>query len=174
MVDLNIAAGTASDREVDSELIRVCTLAARAACRRMTPRYLKALHDSVEQACCLPRGVGWDRKVTAHAEIINLLADAAGDPSLTVLVRDVPGQLYDLMIAVGPAASGIIAASRRRLLALLRAGDGDGAACELERHLGGLLWMRRVSVAPPPARSAPGSPSEQTLRPQGRRCSWAK
>jgi DNA-binding GntR family transcriptional regulator len=136
---------------MEDELVRVCTVAVRAACRRMTPPYLKALHDSVEQACCLPRGVDWDRKVTAHAEIINLLAEAAGDQAVTVLVRDVPGQLYDLMIAVGPAASGIIAASRHRLLALLRAGDGDGAARELERHLGGLLWMRRVARRPTPS-----------------------
>jgi hypothetical protein len=141
---VNVAAETAGDRVMGDELIRVCALAARVACRRMTPRYLKALHDSVEQACCLPSRFDWDRKVAAHAEIVNLLADAAADPALAVLVRDVPGQLYDLMVAIGPAASGIIAGSRRRLLALLQAGDADGAAREMEQHLGGLLWMRRV------------------------------
>jgi DNA-binding FadR family transcriptional regulator len=65
-----------------------------------------------------------------------------------VLVRAVPGQLHDLMVTVGPAAAGIIAGSRRRLLALLQAGDADGAAREMEQHLGGLLWMRRVSRHP--------------------------
>ena len=69
---------------MDDELIRVCALAVRVACRRMTPRYLKALHDSVEQACCLPAGFDWDRKAVAHAEIANLLADAAGDPVLAL------------------------------------------------------------------------------------------
>jgi DNA-binding GntR family transcriptional regulator len=142
--DALFAAETADDRVMDDELIRVCAAATRIACRRMTPRYLKALDDSVEQACCLPSRFDWDRKVAAHAEIVNLLADAAADPALAVLVRDVPGQLYDLMFAVGPAASGIIAGSRRRLLALLQAGDADGAAREMEQHLGGLLWMRRV------------------------------
>jgi FCD domain-containing protein len=146
----NVAAENAGDRVMDDELIRVCAVAARVACRRMTPRYLKALHDSVEQACCLPSGFDWDRKVTAHAEIVNLLAEAVGDPALAVLVRDVSGQLHDLMVAVGPAASGIIASSRRRLLALLRAGDAHGAAREMEQHLGGLLWMRRVSRRPAP------------------------
>jgi DNA-binding GntR family transcriptional regulator len=110
--------------------------------------YLKALNDSVGQACCLPSRFDWDRKVAAHAEIINLLSEAAEDPALAVLVRDVPGQLHDLMVAVGPVASGIIAGSRRRLLALLQAGDADGAAREMEQHLGGLLWMRRVSRHP--------------------------
>jgi DNA-binding GntR family transcriptional regulator len=136
------------DRVTDDELLRLCAVAARVACRRMTPRYLKALHDSVEQACCLPSAFDWDRKAAAHAEIVNLLADAAADPALAVLVRAVPGQLHDLMVTVGPAAGGIIAGSRRRLLALLQAGDADGAAREMEQHLGGLLWMRRVSRHP--------------------------
>jgi DNA-binding GntR family transcriptional regulator len=135
---------------MDDELILVCALAARVACRRMTPRYLKALHDSVEQACCLPKGFDWDREVAAHAAIVNLLADAAADPVLALLLRDVPGQLHDLMVAVGPTASGITAGSRRRLLALIRAGDADGAAREMEEHLGGLLWMRHVSRRPAP------------------------
>jgi DNA-binding GntR family transcriptional regulator len=134
----------------DDQLIQVCAMAVRVACRRMTPRYLKALHDSVEQACCLPSRFDWDRKVAAHAEIINLLSEAAEDPALTVLVRDVPGQLHDLMVAVGPVASGIVAGSRRRLLALLQAGDADGAAREMEKHLSGLLWMRRVFRRPAP------------------------
>jgi hypothetical protein len=145
------ATAAAGGRVMDDELIRVCAAAARVACRQMTPRYLKALHDSVEQACCLPSRFDWDRKAAAHAEIINLLADAAEDPALAVLVRLVTGQLHDLMAAVGPAASGIIAASRGRLMTLLRAGDADGAAHEMEKHLAGLLWMRRVSRGPAPS-----------------------
>jgi hypothetical protein len=138
----------AGDRMLDDELIRVGALVAYAACRQMTPQYLQALHDSVEQACCLPSRFDWDRKAASHAEIVNLLADAAGDPALAVLVRDVPRQLHDLVIVVGPAASGIIASSRRRLLAVLRAGDAAGAAREMEQHLRGLLWMRRVFCRP--------------------------
>ena len=147
----NVTTETAGERVIDDELIRVCAVAVRAACRRMTPRYLKALNDSVEQACCLPSRFDWDRKAASHAEFVNLLADAAGDPALAVLVRHVPGQLHDLMVAVGPAAGGIIASSRRRLLTLLRAGDADGAAREMEQHLGGLLWMRRLSRRSAPA-----------------------
>src|ERR1700761_7002627 len=112
---------------MDDQLIRVCAAAARVACRRMSPQYLRALRESVEYACALPKSIAWDRKATAHAEIVNLLADASGDPILPLLLREVPGQLHDLMMAVGPAASGITAGSRRRLLALLQAGDADGA-----------------------------------------------
>ena len=75
---------------MDDELIRVCAVATRVACQRMTPPDLKALRDSVEQACCLPARTAWYRKVTAHAEIANLLADAAADPTLALLVRNVP------------------------------------------------------------------------------------
>jgi DNA-binding FadR family transcriptional regulator len=133
---------------VDDELIRVCGLATRVACQRMTPHYLRALCDSVEQACCLPVGFAWDRKAMAHAEMVNVLADSAADPVLVLLVRNVPGQLYDLMVTAGPTADGIIASSRRRLLALIRARDADGAGREMEQHLEGLSSIaerRRVA-----------------------------
>jgi DNA-binding GntR family transcriptional regulator len=140
--------GTRGDRAADEEreLIRVCALVTRVACRRMSPQYLKVLQDSVEQASCLPTGFefDWDRKAAAHAEIISVLADTATDAVLRALVRDVPAHLHDLMIAIGPLASGIIAGSHRRLLALLQAGNAEGAAGEMEQHLGSLLWMRRV------------------------------
>ena len=130
---------------MEDELIQLCGLAIRDVCQQMTAQHLKALRDSVEQACSLPAGFAWDRKITAHAEFVNLLADAATDPILALILRGVPGQLYDLMSAVGPAADGIIAASRRRLMAQLRAGHADEAAREMEQHLGGLVWLRRSS-----------------------------
>jgi hypothetical protein len=49
------------------------------------------------------------------------------------------------MVTVGPASGAIVASSRYRLLALMRARDGDGAGREMEQHLGSLLWMRRLS-----------------------------
>jgi GntR family transcriptional regulator, transcriptional repressor for pyruvate dehydrogenase complex len=126
---------------MDDELIRVAGLATHVACQRMTPRYLKATSDSIEQVCCLPATFAWNRKATAYAEIVNLLADAAGDPVLVLLVRNLPGHLYELMVTVGPAADYIIASSRRRLLALIRARDADGARREMEQHVEGLSWI---------------------------------
>jgi DNA-binding FadR family transcriptional regulator len=70
----------------------------------------------------------------------HLLADAAADPVLALLVRDLPGHLYELIVTVGSAADDIIAGSRRRLLALIRARDADGAGREMEQHLQGLSW----------------------------------
>jgi DNA-binding FadR family transcriptional regulator len=119
------------------ELIRLCAAAARIACLRMTPLYLKVLHDSVEQARRMPFRFAWDRKVAAHAGIFNLLADVAGDPVLAVPLRDARGHISDLMVTVGPAADGIILSSRRRLLALIRVGEADDVAREMEQHLGG-------------------------------------
>jgi len=133
---------------MDDELIRVAGLAASVACRRMTAGYLKALSDSIEQVCCLPATFAWDRKATAYAEIVNLLADAAADPVLALLVRNLPGHLYDLMVTVGPTADDIIASSRRRLLALIRARDADGAGREMEQHVEGLSWIAERRCVP--------------------------
>ena len=123
-----------------------CVMATRAACVRMTARHLKALRDSVGQACCLPTGFAWDRRASAHAQIVNLLADMTADHSIPAMVlTKAVGTLYDLMVAAGPAADGMIKSSRRRLLALMRAGDADGAAAEMEHHLRGLRFMARLS-----------------------------
>jgi len=135
-------------RAMDDELIRVAGLAARVACQRMTPRYLKALSDSIEQVCGLPATFAWDRKATAYAQIVNLLADAAADPVLALLVRNLPGHLYELIVTVGPAADDIIVSSRRRLLALIRARDADGAGREMEQHLEGLSWIAERRCLP--------------------------
>ena len=45
------------------------------------------------------------------------------------------------MVTAGPAADDIIASSRRRLLALIRARDADGAGREMEQHVEGLSWV---------------------------------
>ena len=137
---------------MDDELIRWCALATRAACSRMTAQHLKALQDSVGQARTLPARFAWDRKATAHAQIFNLLADAITDhPVPAPLLNRAVGAIHDLMLTVGPAADGIILSSRRRLLDLIRVGDADGAAAEMEKHLRRLHFMWRVSRS-----SAPG------------------
>jgi len=131
---------------MDDELIRWCTLTTRAACSRMTAQHLKALQDSVGQARCLPARFAWDRKATAHVQIFNLLADVIADHPVSVLLLNrAVGAVHDLMLTVGPAADGIILSSRRRLLDLIRAGDADGAAAEMEQHLRRLHFMWRLS-----------------------------
>jgi hypothetical protein len=131
---------------MDDELIWWCVMATRAACVRMTTRHLKALEDSVGQACCLPARFAWNHRAAAHVQVVNLLADVAADHPVPALVlAEAVGTLYDLMVAVGPAADGMINSSRHRLLALIRAGDAEGAAAEMEHHLRGLRFMARVS-----------------------------
>jgi DNA-binding FadR family transcriptional regulator len=130
---------------MDEELIWWCVMATRAACLRMTAWHLKALEDSVGQACCLQARFAWDLRAAAHVQVFNLLADVAADhPVPAMVLTQTVGTLYDLMVAVGPTADGMINSSRRRLLALICAGDADGAAAEMEHHLRGLSLMARL------------------------------
>ena len=101
---------------MDEELIQAQAMAARIVCLRMTAQHLKTLHDSVDQASRLPARSQWDRKAAAHAEIFSLLA-AAADPVPSEALHVAADLVHDLMLAVGPAAGGMIASSRRRLLA---------------------------------------------------------
>src|SRR5215475_8529318 len=130
---------------MEEGMIQAQALAARTACARMTMLHLTELHDSLERACRLTARSQWDRKAAAHAEMFSLLADVAGDPLPAPLIGGA-GYMRELMLAVGPAADGMIVSSRRRLLAHLRAGDGAGAALEMEKHLRVLLYMRRLAL----------------------------
>ena len=137
---------------MEEGMIQAQAMAARMACARMTMLHLTELHDSVERACGLAARSQWDRKASAHAEIFTLLADVADDPLLAPLLTRSAGHLRELMLAVGRAADGMIVSSRRRLLAHLRAEDGEGAALEMEKHLRGLLYMWRLTL---PSSKAP-------------------
>ncbi len=130
---------------MDEGLIQVQVMATRIACQRMTAEHLKALHDSVEHAACLPARSQWDRKAAAHAEIFQLLADVADDPVLGPVLTGSAGSAYHLMVTVGRAADGMIAGSRQRLLAHLRARNAEQAALEMEKHLRGLHYMWRLT-----------------------------
>ena len=127
-------------------MIQAQAIAARLACARMTMVHLTELHDSVERACGLAGRSQWGRKAAAHAEIYRLLADLVDDPLLAPLLTGRAGYVRELMLAVGRAADGMIVSSRRRLLAYMRAGDGEGAALEMESHLRALLYMWRLAL----------------------------
>ena len=130
---------------MEEAMIQAQAVAARVACARMTALNLSALHDSVERACCFAAGSQWDRKAAAHAEIFDLLADVADDPTLAPLLKGGAPYVRELMLAVGRAADGMIVSSRRRLLTHMRAGDREGAALEIEEHLRCLHFMWRLA-----------------------------
>jgi DNA-binding FadR family transcriptional regulator len=127
---------------MEERMIQAQAMVARIACARMTMLHLTELHDTVERACGLAARSQWDCKAAAHAEMFSLLAEVVDDPLLT----GGGGNMRELMLAVGRAADGMIISSRRRLLAHLRVGDGEGAALEMERHLRVLLFMWRLAL----------------------------
>ena len=80
----------------------------------------------------------WGITLIVAAFVLGLIAFsfAFGAPVLAVPLRDARGHISDLMVTVGPAADGIILGSRRRPFALIRAGEADDVAREMEQYLG--------------------------------------
>jgi DNA-binding GntR family transcriptional regulator len=127
------------------ERIQLLAKATRIACQAITSPHLAALQDSVSRACEIPARAPWDRKAAAHAEFFNVLAHATGHPGAGPVLDDGARLAYELMIAAGRAADGIVINSRRQLLGYLRAGDADQAASEMENHLRVLRVMWRLA-----------------------------
>jgi GntR family transcriptional regulator, transcriptional repressor for pyruvate dehydrogenase complex len=146
---------------MNEELIQVLATATHIACKMITSPRQAALQASFDQACGTSTGVGWERKAAAHAEFFTALADAAGDSQLTPVFNHGVRFAYDLMIAAGPAANGIVTNSRKRMLAHLRAGDAEQAALEMEGHLRILHLMGRLA-APPASRAAAQLQTQQS------------
>ena len=129
---------------MDERLIQV-QAATCIACLRMTATHLKALHDIVDHASCLPARSEWERKAAAHAKIFGLLAEVADDPAMAAVLTGAARSMQGLMLAAGRRADGMTSSSRQRLQACLRAGDADGAAFAMEQYLRGLHFMWRLA-----------------------------
>ena len=129
-----------------NELIETQVIAIRIACRQMTTPHLKALQDSVEQACRVPAAFPWDSKAAAHAQIFNVFADAVNDPLVAAVLSSGVGLAYDLTVVAGRGVAGMIVGSRRRLLGHLLAGDAEAATLEMEQHFRTLHYLWRLST----------------------------
>jgi len=127
------------------QLIQTQITAARFACKRIGPQGLKALRESVEEACRLQADTGWEQKAAAHAAFFSVLAEAADDPVIGSVLVSGSGLVYDLMMMAGRATHGIAINSRRRFLECLDAGDPEAAARALEEHLRILHFMCRLA-----------------------------
>ena len=96
---------------MNEELIQALAMAARIACAAVTSPGRAALQASLDQACGIPAGFGWERKAAAHAEFFTALADAADDPREAAVLNRGAGLAYNLMIGAGGAANGIVISS---------------------------------------------------------------
>jgi DNA-binding FadR family transcriptional regulator len=136
---------------MEEEFFRV-QAATHIACLRITDTHRSALRDSADRASCLAPRRGRGRKAAAYAEIFDLLAEAAGDPGARRALAGTARFMHGVMLAAGPGADGMIASSLRRPVACLLAGDAEGAALEMEKHLRDLHFMSRlVCQGPGPA-----------------------
>ena len=134
------------------ERIQLLAKATGIACTAITGPHLAALTDSFDQACGIAAEPHWDRKAAAHARFFNVLADVTDHPRSGPVLDDGALLAYELMLAAGRNADGMVITSRRRLLRFLRARDAEQAAAEMEKHLRVLQFMWRLAGGNPAGR----------------------
>jgi len=162
---------------VYENLIPAVATATRIACLRLTSQQIATMEEAAGQCARLPRSPGWEHKAAAHAGFFGFLAEAVDDPAVAGVLTLGAEIVRDLAVTAGPAADQMIANSRRRLFAYLRAGDADEVEHEMEAHLRCLHFMWRLSRRPHTRNANPDTPHSAdrlpealTLRlsPQGR------
>jgi DNA-binding GntR family transcriptional regulator len=144
---------------MDDQLIDALGTATWLACATIDGPGHHALQASVDLACCVPAGSGWECKAAAHAGFFTALADASHDACAAPVLRNGAEPAYLLMLAAGRVADNIVINSRRRMLASLRSGSIEDAALEMERHLRVLSFMGRLCGS----RASSARPSSRAL-----------
>ena len=115
--------------------ILIGTEVARLACARRTSADLKALEKNVAEAETATKAGDLGRRAEIHYEFHSLLARAAKNPVLTILTDALMEMTRHFVEAVGYQPNPYVMPSRKRLLAALRAKDGDAAAKEMASML---------------------------------------
>ncbi|HEY0572973.1 MAG TPA: GntR family transcriptional regulator [Pseudonocardia sp.] len=121
----------------------IASMAAVAACERMTDDDLAELDANVRRAAELTEAGRWEDKVTTHLEFHHILAKATGNPILVLIMQTLLEVVGKVTISRGPTRDDTIARSRRILLKALRARDPDAAVRELARYFDHVqrMWL---------------------------------
>ncbi|MGE0388085.1 MAG: FadR/GntR family transcriptional regulator [Gammaproteobacteria bacterium] len=162
MSDL-LRVGSVSIPELFEARIWIQTALVRAASERATEQDLQALEENVAGARRLHDAGDVQRRIQANIEFHNLLAQAAHNPVMVVIVRALTDALHRLVAQVGSEPPPDTFAVRRRLVRALRAHDTDTAAEAMahiirvsEQMYLRLAQSRERSRAPAPAWAARG------------------
>lgn len=115
--------------------ILVGTEVARLACKRRTKADLAALEANVSATEDAAEKGDMARRAEINYEFHRLLARATRNPVLIVLTDALLEMTRHFVETIGYRPNRYVLPSRRKLLVLLRAGDAEGAADEMEQML---------------------------------------
>jgi GntR family transcriptional repressor for pyruvate dehydrogenase complex len=107
----------------------------RIAAARASPEDLAALEANVDEAERLFKAGRYDDKIDVHIEFHNLLAQAARNSVMIMLMGALMQVMRDFAHAVGGERNDLTIKARRRLLDCLRKRDAEGAAEAMAEHL---------------------------------------
>lgn len=114
-------------------LVSVATT--RAACELATAEDLAKLRENLDASeAAVARGDTAER-VRLGLEFHRLIAQASGNPIMTILIDALMTIQLDLIQVLGPSPDKLIMPSRRKILKYIAARDADKAAAEMERNI---------------------------------------
>lgn len=129
--------------DVTQTLLGMSSMAAEAACLRMTEEDLAAMDANLETAAAMTEAGQWEEKMRVHLEFHDLLAQASGNAILVLMMRTLLEVVGRLVIQVGPTQDDTILRARRRLLKALHERDAAAATKELKSYFDHLhkMWL---------------------------------
>lgn len=129
--------------DVVETLRGLSSMAAVAACERMSDDDLAKLDDNVRRAADLTRAGEWDEKMEIHLEFHSILANATGNPILVLIMGTLLDVVRKVIVSVGITHDDSVIRSRRAVMKALHARDSDAAVIELSKYFSKLhkMWL---------------------------------
>jgi DNA-binding FadR family transcriptional regulator len=113
----------------------LCGLVVRVAGPRLTPEDFDRLIANTNAGAALSEDADRVKRSLVLTEFYTLLAQAADNPVLTVLVESLTSILRGVVPHLETPDHTFVIRARRRLLTLLQKGEVDAAAAELDKYL---------------------------------------
>ncbi|WP_178106734.1 FadR/GntR family transcriptional regulator [Pseudomonas mangiferae] len=110
----------------------------RLACARASDQDFAELEANLDASEAAERDNAADQRLKINLDFHVILARAANNPVLLILIDALTGIHLKLLQTMTPAANAKVIASRRKLLGYLRARNEEKAVTEMKRHLAAL------------------------------------
>lgn len=127
--------GAISPRQLTEARVWIEAIVVRVACERATDEDIAALEQNVAVAAAATKSGDYETRAQTNLQFHSLLGKATHNPVLSIVVDGIMEITAQFVAAAGPQNNPYVMPSRRRLMALLKAGDADGAEAEMTRHL---------------------------------------
>lgn len=127
--------GAIEPEELIQARIWIGSAAIRAAASNISAEEIEAMALNIKEAAQAAKDGDFEGRIRINLDFHRMIARATRNGVMVIMTEALLRATHQVIMRVGPHEDKAVPASRRRVLACLAAGDGEGAVREMERQL---------------------------------------